>query len=891
MHSMGNADRNKFSDECNPLHYMDYKSYGVCGPRQGSVAWTLCGSSFQNRPQTYVCFRYFDGLTGALRASSSPLLVYNAARIVVDGIHCKQLPCKNASVYAKIRCGSSCYRTPTSDTASWSNLNFVFTIDRSRELQFSIKERCWPGDRVIGEANMPVADLVMQSNQEMAFVLRPANSSKQFNCHVILSVHVIPEQHDFVDTDEHVNIASTIVDAPLSHEDNFCLSGSTTGSSLARSDEASTSSANCRRQLPSGWEARVDRYGRIFYMDHANKRTTWHAPETLRNSNLNEICKRYVCARRTVIGGPSYGTSSLNSNNQDTTAFPPIKFLQRHDFITLLHCNQEALQLYNESPYLKHIIHRIRKDASKFERFKQNRELVDFLNLFADETQPLPNGWQVNEELDKQRLFVDHFGRRTTLIDPRLPMPIKRRTRSAPPIRRRHDFNGNTIMDIVHRTAELQALAQTRMPDIAPRLCRKLQIIRRQGQSALARFANDIDLISALSVLESEVNDNQSSFDDKLENFYASLQRSGYGQGPSKIRFRLRRSHLLNDAYDQMLAADPMMLRKARISVTFDEEEGLDYGGPSRELFFLLSRELFNPYYGLFEYSANDTYTVQISPMSVFVDNHLKWMELCGRILGLALVHRCLIDTFFTRAFYKLLLQVPFTISDLQSLDSQFHNSLLWIKENEITPDMELTFSTTQDIGGEIIEKELITDGKNQLVTEENKHDFISLMVKWRIERGVEEQSRALLKGLHQVIEPEYLHVFDGDQLELILSGTVEIDIEDWRENTEYKGGYYPDHVCIEWFWNTVYAMTNADRLKLLQFVTGTSSIPYEGFRALRGSSGPKRFTIEKWGSEDSLPRAHTCFNRLDLPPYPTQQRLNAKLRIAINESITYAIE
>ncbi|VDM45221.1 unnamed protein product [Toxocara canis] len=292
----------------------------------------------------------------------------------------------------------------------------------------------------------------------------------------------------------------------------------------------------------------------------------------------------------------------------------------------------------------------------------------------------------------------------------------------------------------------------------------------------------------------------------------------------------------------------------------------LDYGGPSRELFFLLSRELFNPYYGLFEYSANDTYTVQISPMSVFVDNHLKW---------------------------------PFTISDLQSLDSQFHNSLLWIKENEITPDMELTFSTTQDIGGEfnsicnskIIEKELITDGKNQLVTEENKHDFISLMVKWRIERGVEEQSRALLKGLHQVIEPEYLHVFDGDQLELILSGTVEIDIEDWRENTEYKGGYYPDHVCIEWFWNTVYAMTNADRLKLLQFVTGTSSIPYEGFRALRGSSGPKRFTIEKWGSEDSLPRAHTCFNRLDLPPYPTQQRLNAKLRIAINESITYAIE
>lgn len=62
----------------------------------------------------------------------------------------------------------------------------------------------------------------------------------------------------------------------------------------------------------------------------------------------------------------------------------------------------------------------------------------------------------------------------------------------------KHDFNGNNILDIVHRTAELQALIEMRMPDIAPKLCRKLQIIRRQGQSALARFANDIDLITAL---------------------------------------------------------------------------------------------------------------------------------------------------------------------------------------------------------------------------------------------------------------------------------------------------------------------------------------------------------------------------------------------------------
>lgn len=43
---------------------------------------------------------------------------------------------------------------------------------------------------------------------------------------------------------------------------------------------------------------------------------------------------------------------------------------------------------------------------------------------------------------------------------------------------------------------------------------------------------------------------------------------------------------------------------KARLWIEFDGEKGLDYGGVAREWFFLISKEMFNPYYGLFEYSA-----------------------------------------------------------------------------------------------------------------------------------------------------------------------------------------------------------------------------------------------------------------------------------------------
>lgn len=94
---------------------------------------------------------------------------------------------------------------------------------------------------------------------------------------------------------------------------------------------------------------------------------------------------------------------------------------------------------------------------------------------------------------------------------------------------------------------------------------------------------------------------------------------------PLLNRLHIRRSHLLEDAFRRIMSANKKDLQRGRLAVLWDTEEGLDYGGPSREFFFLLSRELFNPYYGLFEYSANDTYTVQVSPLSAFVDNSHDW--------------------------------------------------------------------------------------------------------------------------------------------------------------------------------------------------------------------------------------------------------------------------
>ncbi len=91
-------------------------------------------------------------------------------------------------------------------------------------------------------------------------------------------------------------------------------------------------------------------------------------------------------------------------------------------------------------------------------------------------------------------------------------------------------------------------------------------------------------------------------------------------------RMKIRRDHVVEDAFEQLMKQSPRALQKDRLYIKFLGEEGLDYGGPAREFFFLISRQCFDPYYGLFEYSASDTYTLQISPVAArFVSNSGAW--------------------------------------------------------------------------------------------------------------------------------------------------------------------------------------------------------------------------------------------------------------------------
>jgi E3 ubiquitin-protein ligase NEDD4 len=130
-------------------------------------------------------------------------------------------------------------------------------------------------------------------------------------------------------------------------------------------------------------------------------------------------------------------------------------------------------------------------------------------------------------------------------------------------------------------------------------------------------------------------------------------------------------------------------------------------------------------------------------------------------------------------------------------------------------------------------------------------------MVEWRAEKRVAKQYEAFREGLYQLV-PEYLlDIFNAQELPLLIGGAVEIDMDDWKKYTIYDG-YTEEDKVIQWFWKCVCSWDPEMRSKLLQFSTGTSRLPVNGFRDLQGSDGPRKFTIACNEGEKNLPKAHT---------------------------------
>lgn len=371
--------------------------------------------------------------------------------------------------------------------------------------------------------------------------------------------------------------------------------------------------------------------------------------------------------------------------------------------------------------------------------------------------------------------------------------------------------------------------------------------------------------------------------DPSLLDFYLTEkmlhERLAQLRGVSTTRLEIQRSNFLQSSVDELQRAD---LTRGAIFVKFVDEEGVDAGGIIKEWFQLFCAAILDEKNDFFVVSKG-SHTFHPNPLPEVNPLRLQYFYLTGIVTGLAIAHRIPIDLHFTRAIYRHIRGEEPILSDLEMIDPELYNNLRWVAKTEGSAEsLSMMFTVTYERGGKTEEAELIEGGRSIEVTEENKQQYVRLLAQFMMTERMRPELAELLKGLYRIIPRPLLQMFTYSELELLICGSPEVNVEDLRQATLYEG-YSSSSPQIRWFWEVVASMTSEDRGNLLQFITGTSRVPHGGFTAMRAESDRRGLVIAlSHQSPDSLPQAHTCFNKLDLPLYRSFEELHDRLKLAI---------
>lgn len=358
------------------------------------------------------------------------------------------------------------------------------------------------------------------------------------------------------------------------------------------------------------------------------------------------------------------------------------------------------------------------------------------------------------------------------------------------------------------------------------------------------------------------------------------------------IQVRIKRDDIVDQSYDFFQKCCETMsptVLKSKIKVTFINEQGLeeagiDGGGVFKEYMDALNKSAFSPEYGYF-LATQDQLLYPNPAARLLADSsrevHDRFRFL-GRVLAKAVYENILVEPQFAAFFLNKLLGKFNYIDDLRSLDIELYKNLMQLKHYQgNVEDLALTFSVSEMEFGQVVTRNLIPNGANVAVTNENRIRYIHVMANYKLNVLSSSESAAFLKGFRDLIPAKWIQMFSPAELQMLIGGSANnIDIDDWEKHTTYGGGYHPSQLAIQWFWDIVrFEFDMEDRAALLKFITSCSRQPLLGF----GQLAPQICIHQVRTTEDErLPSSATCMNLLKLPTYSNKEIMRKKLLYAI---------
>ncbi|GAB1605249.1 ubiquitin-protein ligase E3C-like [Argonauta hians] len=387
-----------------------------------------------------------------------------------------------------------------------------------------------------------------------------------------------------------------------------------------------------------------------------------------------------------------------------------------------------------------------------------------------------------------------------------------------------------------------------------------------------------------IKILQQHVNQDREEHQSEMTNFQFGLS----------INIKIRRNYIYEDAFDKLSEENEpnlkLRLRVRLVNSAGIDEPGIDGGGLSREFLSELLKSGFDPNRGFFK-CTNDKLLYPNPQAPALFENYTDHYYFLGRMLGKALYENLLVELPFAQFFLSKILNrygIDLDIHHLASLDSEMYRNLLFLKTyKEDVVDLGLDFTVaTNELGVTKIE-ELKPGGKDIQVSNYNRIEYIHLMADYKLNKQIRPHCQAFRLGLANVMNLEWLRMFDEHELQELISGAnTPVNLEDLKKHTNYSGGFTAEHPVIEIFWKVVHNLTDQQLRLLLKFVTSCSRPPLLGFKDLYPV-----FCIHNAGTElERLPTASTCMNLLKLPEFYSEDTMRSKLLYAIESATGFEL-
>uniref|UniRef100_A0A8B9HWV1 HECT-type E3 ubiquitin transferase n=1 Tax=Astyanax mexicanus TaxID=7994 RepID=A0A8B9HWV1_ASTMX len=354
-------------------------------------------------------------------------------------------------------------------------------------------------------------------------------------------------------------------------------------------------------------------------------------------------------------------------------------------------------------------------------------------------------------------------------------------------------------------------------------------------------------------------------------------KRDVQGDGPflDGINVTIRRNYIYEDAYDKLSPEnEPDLKKRIRVHLLNAhglDEAGIDGGGIFREFLSELLKSGFNPNQGFFRTTNEGLLFPSPTAEMLIGESFTRHYYFLGRILGKVdlPVFILIIQTTFTSCAAGVLKHL--------SLKKPYRRI-----SSEVFTQYNLVFSISSFFLWFFQVVELKPGGKDIPVTTANRIAYIHLVADYRLNKQIRAHCLAFRQGLANVVNLEWLRMFDQQEIQVLISGAhVPICLDDLKKFTNYSGGYSATHPVIKIFWDVVENFSDDEKRKLLKFVTSCSRPPLLGFKELYPA-----FCIHNGGNDlERLPTASTCMNLLKLPEFCDEQLMKSKLLYAIESS------